>query len=151
MNNPMLSPIGITYFYNRISPRNLDVISGSKSTKNLKFVWKNMTTHFQTDYSFNYMSCPCLVSWREYYVDTHPSLLQFSACRNIEYGGNVSGRVVKGGRYLMIIGQDESTYHQLTFSKNHWKAQNVWTLYYLSEKMTNWIRYNNIVTSFKRA
>ena len=94
-------------------------------TKETAVCLKNVTTYFQTNCSFNYTSCACFVSWRDYYVDTHPSLLLFVARRNIEYGGNVSGRVVKGGRYLMIIGQDESTYHQWTFSKNHWKAQHV--------------------------
>ena len=125
MNNPMLSLIGITYFYNRISPRNLDVISGSKSPKKLQFVLKNVTTHFQTNCSFNHTSCSCLVSWREHYVDTHLLLLPFFTCRNIEYGGNVSVRDINVRRHLMIIRQDNSTYHQLTVIKNHWKVKKI--------------------------
>ena len=62
------------------------------------------------------------MSWREYHIDTYPILKRFSGCNNIKYGGNRSVRVDPNSRPLMIIGQDETMYHQLIFSKNHWKG-----------------------------
>ena len=49
-------------------------------------------------------------------------LQQYIDEENKNYGGNLSVRFDKSGRSSMMIGQDESTYHQYIFSKNQWRG-----------------------------
>ena len=60
---------------------------------------------------------------REYHIDTHDSLSKYINSSNEQYGGNLSTRLEIGAKPLMLIGQDESTYHQFVFSKRHWKPK----------------------------
>ena len=60
---------------------------------------------------------------REYHVDTSHELTKYISESTIEYGGNLSVRI-NGRRPVLIIGQDESTFHQYTFSKKSWKGPN---------------------------
>ena len=58
---------------------------------------------------------------REYHIDTHNYLQQFlSTPLEKTFGGRKSVRHT--GKPLMIVGQDESTYHQYVFSKKNWKT-----------------------------
>ena len=60
---------------------------------------------------------------REYHVDTHPILLKYiNGNTNKKYGGNLSVRRNLNENPLIIIGQDESTFHQFIFSKKQWKG-----------------------------
>ena len=54
---------------------------------------------------------------REYHVDTYNKLLSFVSDDTEEFGGNLSVRL-NGRRPVLLVGQDESTFHQYTFSKN---------------------------------
>ena len=56
---------------------------------------------------------------REYHVDTHKDLINFvhSKC----YGGDLSVRIGVN-RPVLLVGQDETTFHQLSFSKKQWKC-----------------------------
>ena len=55
--------------------------------------------------------------FREYHIDMHYSLENYVSVKNQKYGGNLSVRFPTGARPLLLIGQDESTYHQYIFSK----------------------------------
>ena len=55
------------------------------------------------------------VKYREYHVDAHNILLEHVDASCLIYGGNLSVRKPINMRPLMIIGQDESTYHQFIF------------------------------------
>ena len=59
---------------------------------------------------------------REYYVDTHVVLIQYISVANLHYGGDLSLRRDKSKQPLMMIGQDESTFHQHIFSAKTWKG-----------------------------
>ena len=60
--------------------------------------------------------------YREYHIDTHPVLLNYVDIGNRKYGGNLSVRRDKARLPLMIIGQDESTFHQYIFANKSWKS-----------------------------
>ena len=61
---------------------------------------------------------------REYHIDTHNKLLSFISDDAEESGGNLSVRL-NGRRPVLLMGQDESTFHQYSFSKNVGKHQMV--------------------------
>ena len=61
-------------------------------------------------------------NFMEYHVDTHPALVNYISEENRKYGGNLSVRKNIMDKPMMIIGQDESTYHQLLFSNKYWKG-----------------------------
>ena len=63
------------------------------------------------------------VNMREYHVDTHEVLLQHVRDDTAQFGGNLSVRI-NGRRPVLLVGQDESTFHQYTFSKKSWKGPN---------------------------
>ena len=55
---------------------------------------------------------------REYHIDTYPTLLENISGDDIKNrGGNLSVRQNKDKNPLMMIGQDECTFHQFVFSK----------------------------------
>ena len=60
---------------------------------------------------------------REYHVDNHDILSKYISGVCIELGGNLSVRL-NGRRPVLLVGQDESTFHQYTFSKKSWKGPN---------------------------
>ena len=97
--------------------------------------WERYDPTFTKNWSSHYTCGACLAPWHEFHVDTHPSLQRVIGYQNTKYGGNVSVRVDKGNWPLMIIGQDESTYHQLMFSKHNWKDLKVCNLFYLKVKV----------------
>lgn len=59
---------------------------------------------------------------REYHVDTHSALEEFIPEEYKKFGGGLSVRLKENERPVIIIGQDESTYHQYTFAKKQWKG-----------------------------
>jgi len=60
---------------------------------------------------------------REYHVDTSEELTNYISESTIKFGETLSVRI-NGRRPVLIIGQDESTFHQYTFSKKSWKGPN---------------------------
>ena len=70
--------------------------------------------------SYDYTVGDSSVKYRECYIDTYRSLGKFIVDGNKAYGGNLSIRFVKKKRQLIMLGQDESTYHQYIFSKKQW-------------------------------
>ena len=62
------------------------------------------------------------INMREYHIDTHPILQNYITPVMQTYGGNLSVRKETGQRQIMLIGQDESTYHQYVFSSKQWKG-----------------------------
>ena len=62
------------------------------------------------------------VSMREYHVDTHKCLVPYIKQENVEMGGNLSVRIGLDERPSIMLGQDESTFHQFVFSKKNWKG-----------------------------
>ena len=63
------------------------------------------------------------ISMREYHIDTHKALFAFVSDSTSHFGGNLSVRI-DGRRPVLLVGQDESTFHQYTFSKKSWKGPN---------------------------
>ena len=63
-------------------------------------------------------------NFREYHIDCHDSLLRYVDENKKQYGGNLSVRRDGNKRPIMMIGQDESTYHQYIFSNRYWKGPN---------------------------
>ena len=57
---------------------------------------------------------------REYHIDTHAILNSFLSVSDSKYGGSTSVRKPDNVRPLMMVGQDESTYHQYLFGKKSW-------------------------------
>ena len=53
---------------------------------------------------------------REYHIDSRPILQDYITPGMHQYGGNLSVRKENEKRPIMLIGQDESTYHQFVFS-----------------------------------
>ena len=58
----------------------------------------------------------------EYHIDTHESLQQYIDDRYKVFGGNPSVKMQPGERQVILVGQDESSFHQFTFSKRYWKG-----------------------------
>ena len=58
---------------------------------------------------------------REYHIDTHPHLQNYIAEPCKIFGGNLSVRKKIDQRPVIIVGQDESTFHQYIFLKRRWK------------------------------
>ena len=50
-------------------------------------------------------------------------LFDFVSDNTSHFGGNLSVRL-NGRRPVLLVGQDESTFHQYTFSKKSWKGPN---------------------------
>ena len=59
-----------------------------------------------------------MCSFREYHIDTNDCLQGKVLDENIIYGANLSIRRDTTKKPLMIIGQDESSFHQYIFAKN---------------------------------
>ena len=59
---------------------------------------------------------------REYHIDTHKCLFQFVPECDKMFGASLSIRKDQNVRPLILIGQDESTYHQFIFAKKQWKG-----------------------------
>jgi hypothetical protein len=79
---------------------------------------------FSSNYSYNYTAlmddrseqyCEC-------HVDHHSVLLNYAHIGNPKCGGNLSVRRNKAMLALMIIVQDESTFHQYIFANKSWKS-----------------------------
>ena len=66
-------------------------------------------------YNYNITTDGTVVSFREYHVGAHPSLSEYVSPSNMKYGGDLSIRRDKTKKPLMIVGQDESTFHQYIF------------------------------------
>ena len=62
------------------------------------------------------------MKWRKYHEHTHRKLEEYVEPCNIEYGGNLSVRIPKDTKPMMLVGQDEITYHQHIFSEKGWKG-----------------------------
>ena len=56
------------------------------------------------------------ISMREYHVDTHNVLFDFVSDNTSHFGGKLYVRL-NGRRPVLLVGKDESTFHQYTFSK----------------------------------
>jgi hypothetical protein len=62
-----------------------------------------------------------ITDMREYHVDAHPSFFEkYVNEENKKFGGNLSVRKQPGERAVLLIGQDESIFHQFLFSKKGW-------------------------------
>ena len=59
---------------------------------------------------------------QEYNVDTHPYLGSLVASKGTDYRCNLSVHFPPESRHTMLLGQDESTFHEFTFSKKQWKT-----------------------------
>jgi hypothetical protein len=62
---------------------------------------------------------------REYHVDMHKTFYDYVSDTNKQYGGNLSIRLPVGVRPVLMIGQDESTFHQFVFSKKQGKGPTI--------------------------
>jgi hypothetical protein len=60
----------------------------------------------------------------EYHLDTHKAFGDFVSANNKQYGGDLSVRLRMGERPVLLVGQDESTFHQYIFSKKQWRGPN---------------------------
>ena len=80
---------------------------------------ENETPSFPKDCFYEYDDESCGIM-REYHIDTNNILENYVPAADKKYGGSKSVRNL--GKALMIIGQDESTYHQYIFSKKQWKT-----------------------------
>ena len=77
----------------------------------------------QNNVSYNYTT-PDGVRMREYHVDTHKAFCDFVSANNTQYGGDLSVRLRVGEHPVLLVSQDESTFHQFIFSKKQWKGPN---------------------------
>ena len=59
---------------------------------------------------------------REYHIDTHPLLPTLLSQPDDAKGGCLSVRFPAAKKTIMLIGQDESTFHKLVFSCRGWKT-----------------------------
>jgi hypothetical protein len=73
--------------------------------------------------SYNYTT-PNDVQMREYHLDMHKTFGDFVSANNKQFGGDLSVRLRAGERPVLLVGQDESTFHQFIFSKKQWKGPN---------------------------
>ena len=64
------------------------------------------------------------VRMREYHVDMHKTFYKYVSDDNKQYGGDLSVRLPVGVRPVLMVGQDETTFHQFIFSKKQWKGPN---------------------------
>jgi hypothetical protein len=77
----------------------------------------------QKNVSYNY-NTPDGVRMREYHVDTHKAFCAFVSANTKQYGGDLSVRLRVGERPVMLVSQDETTFHQFIFPKKQWKGPN---------------------------
>jgi hypothetical protein len=77
----------------------------------------------QKNASYNYITADD-VQMREYHLDTHKAFGDFVSANNRQYGGDLSVRLRIGERPVLLVGQDESTFHQYIFSKKQWRGPN---------------------------
>ena len=59
---------------------------------------------------------------RECHVDTHRASQEFAPEECKKFGGGLSCGLKEGERPVMVVGQDESAFHQCTFAKKQWKG-----------------------------
>ena len=69
-------------------------------------------------YKFNAIKNECDIQYREYHMDTHHSL-RYLNHKPFDY--KLSIRKPNNDRPKIILGQDESTFHQNIFSSRNWK------------------------------
>ena len=81
---------------------------------------ENEIENFPKNCYHNYKDLEMNISMREYHIDTSKILENYIPNADKKYGGSKSVRYT--GRPLMMIGQDESTYHQYIFSNKSWKS-----------------------------
>ena len=81
---------------------------------------EKLDPNFPRDCSYRYTAPSSSIQMREYHIDTHKSLDGFIRECDRQYGGSVSVRKPNNIRPLMMVGQDESTYHQYLFGKKSW-------------------------------
>jgi hypothetical protein len=74
----------------------------------------------QQNISYNYTT-PDGVQLREYHFDTHKP---GGDLNNKQFGGDLSVRLRAGECPVLLVGQDESTFHQFIFSKKQCKGPN---------------------------
>jgi hypothetical protein len=60
----------------------------------------------------------------EYHLDTHKAFGDFVSANNKQYGGDLSVRLLIGERLVLLVGHDESTFHQFIFLKKQWRGPN---------------------------
>jgi hypothetical protein len=78
----------------------------------------------QKNVSYNYITADD-VQMREYHLDTHKAFGDFVSANNKQYGGDLSVKLrIAGERPVLLVGQDESTFHQYIFSKKQWRGPN---------------------------
>jgi hypothetical protein len=75
------------------------------------------------DVSYNYITADD-VRMREYHLDTHKAFGDFASANNKQYGGDLSVRLRIGEHPVLLVGQDESIFHQYIFSKKQWRGPN---------------------------
>ena len=81
-------------------------------------------TTFPRNCSYNYSTeNRTTILLREYQVDMQPTLENYVVDNCKQY--NFSERMNKNTRPLILVGQDENTYHQFVFSKKHWKVPSI--------------------------
>ena len=66
--------------------------------------------------------CDEVTKKRECHIDTHRALEECVPEECEKFGGGLSIRRPEGERPVIAVGQDESTFHQCTFSKKQWKG-----------------------------
>jgi hypothetical protein len=77
----------------------------------------------QKNVSYNYITADD-VQMREYHLDTHKAFGDFVSANNKQYGGDLSVRLRMDERPVLLVGQDESTFHQYFFLKKQWRGPN---------------------------
>ena len=92
-------------------------------TKTTEIQFKEDIEDVPTNCSFDYTSLVDGedIEYREYHSDSHPVLIKYVSIEGKKYGGDLSERRDKTLPPLMILGQDESTFHQYIFAKRSWK------------------------------
>ena len=78
--------------------------------------------HFPKDCYYSYLN-ENNNKMHEYHVDTHHKLCDFLSDSTAQFGGNLSVHI-NGRQPVLLVGQDESTFHQYNFSKKCWKGPN---------------------------
>jgi hypothetical protein len=92
-------------------------------------LWK---PSLQKNVSYNYITADDVrnyitaddVRMREYHLDTHKAFGDFVSANNKQDSGDLRARLRIGERPVLLVGQDESTFHQYIFSKEQWRGPN---------------------------
>ena len=79
-------------------------------------------TNFPKNCFHQYLGDGGEYTMHEYHIDTHKCLFQFVPDCDKIFGASLSIRKDQNVRPLILIGQDESTYHRFIFAKKQWKG-----------------------------